>query len=71
MYIIIYNIYISYFIISNFIIYIYIYIYVCVKRNMKSFSNEILNFFVRKFWVSYILDLAKTVTLLYPCLRIC
>ena len=31
------------------------------KRNMKSFSNETLNFFFRKFWVSYILDLAKTV----------
>ena len=30
------------------------------KRKMKSFSNETLNFF-RKFWVSYILDLAKTV----------
>ena len=25
---------------------------------MKSFSNETLNFFFRKFWVSYILDLA-------------
>ena len=28
---------------------------------MKSFSNETLNFFLRKFWTSYILDLAKTV----------
>ena len=28
---------------------------------MKSFSNETLNFFFRKFLVSYILDLAKTV----------
>ena len=28
---------------------------------MKYFSNEILNFFFRKFWASYILDLAKTV----------
>ena len=27
----------------------------------KSFSNETLNFFFRKFWASYILDLAKTV----------
>ena len=31
------------------------------KRNMKSFSDEILNFFFRKFWVSYILDIPKTV----------
>ena len=31
------------------------------KRNGKSFSNETLNFFFRKFWTSYILDLAKTV----------
>ena len=31
------------------------------KRNMKSFSNETLNFFFRKFWLSYILDFAKTV----------
>ena len=31
------------------------------KRNMESFSNETLNFFFRKFWASYILDLAKTV----------
>ena len=30
------------------------------KRNLKSFSNE-TNFFFRKFWASYILDLAKTV----------
>ena len=30
------------------------------KQNMKSFSNETLNFFLRKFWDSYILDLAKT-----------
>ena len=35
-----------------------IYIY---KWNMKSFSNETLNFFFRKFCLSYILDLAKTV----------
>ena len=28
---------------------------------MKSFPNETLNFFFRKFWASYILDLAKTV----------
>ena len=28
---------------------------------MKSFSNETLNFFFRKFFVSYILDIAKTV----------
>ena len=28
---------------------------------MKSFSNETLNFFFRKFWASYMLDLAKTV----------
>ena len=33
---------------------------------MKSFSNETLNFFFRKFWASYILDLALTV----PALRI-
>ena len=60
-------------------IYIYTYIYICVcvcvcvcvyiyiymwKRNMKSFSNETLNFFSRKFWASYILDLAKTVLVL-------
>ena len=31
------------------------------KRNKKSFSNETLNFFFRKFWVSYIIDVAKTV----------
>ena len=31
------------------------------KQNMKSFSNETLNFFFRKFCFSYILDLAKTV----------
>ena len=31
------------------------------KPNMKSLSNGTLNFFFRKFWVSYILDLAKTV----------
>ena len=31
------------------------------KRNMKYFSNETPNFFFRKFWASYILDLAKTV----------
>ena len=36
----------------------YIYIY---KWNMKSFSNETLNFFFRKLCLSYILDLAKTV----------
>ena len=29
--------------------------------NMKFFCNETLNFLFRKFWVSYILDLAKTV----------
>ena len=29
--------------------------------NVKSSSNEILNFFFRKFWASYILDLAKIV----------
>ena len=28
---------------------------------MKSFSNEALNLFLRKFWASYILDLATTV----------
>ena len=28
---------------------------------MKSFSNETLNFFFGKFWVSCILDLAKTI----------
>ena len=28
---------------------------------MKSVPNETLNFFFRKFWASYILDLAKTV----------
>ena len=28
---------------------------------MKTFSNETLNFFFRKFWPSYILELAKTV----------
>ena len=28
---------------------------------MKSFSNETLNSFFRKFWASYILDLPKTV----------
>ena len=32
-----------------------------LKRNMKSFSNETLNFFFRKFCFSYFLDLAKTV----------
>ena len=31
------------------------------KQNMKSFSNETLNFSIRKFCFSYILDLAKTV----------
>ena len=31
------------------------------RRNMKSFSNETLNFFFRKFCLSYILDLTKTV----------
>ena len=31
------------------------------KRNMKSFFNETLIFFLRKFWVFYILDLVKTV----------
>ena len=31
------------------------------KENMKSFFDETLNFFFRKFWASYILDLAKTV----------
>ena len=31
------------------------------KRNMKSFSSKTLNFFFRKFWAFYILDLAKTV----------
>ena len=31
------------------------------KQNMESFSNETLNFFFRKLWVSYVLDLAKTV----------
>ena len=31
------------------------------KRNMKSFSNETLNFLFRKFWASYILDLVKIV----------
>ena len=31
------------------------------KRNMKSFSNEALIFFIRKIWACYILDLAKTV----------
>ena len=41
-----------------YILYIYIYIW---KRNMKPFSNETLNVFVRKFCFSYILDLAKTV----------
>ena len=30
------------------------------KQNMKSFSNETLNFFLRKFWQSYMLDFAKT-----------
>ena len=29
---------------------------------MKSFSKETLNFFFRKFWASYILDLGKTKT---------
>ena len=28
---------------------------------MRSFSNETLNFFFRKFWVSYILDVARDV----------
>ena len=31
---------------------------------MKSFFNEALNFFFRKFCFSYILDLAKTVSAL-------
>ena len=31
------------------------------KGTMKPFSNEALNLFFRKFWASYILDLAKTV----------
>ena len=31
---------------------------------MKSFSNEILNFFFRKFWVTYILDPTKSVVAL-------
>ena len=26
---------------------------------MKSFSNETLNFLFRKFWASYVLDLAR------------
>ena len=34
--------------------------------NMRSFANETLNVFFRKFWTSQILDLAKTV----PVLRI-
>ena len=31
------------------------------KQNMNSFSNETLNFFFKKFWASYILDLSKNV----------
>ena len=31
------------------------------KQNMKSFSNEALNLFFRKFWRFYVLDPAKTV----------
>ena len=31
------------------------------KQNMKSFSNETLNLFFRKFWRFYVLDPAKTV----------
>ena len=53
-------------------IYIYIYIYKYIhihilyiyhmwKQNMKSFHNQTLIFFFRKFWTFYILDLAKTV----------
>ena len=34
--------------------------YIYIKRNMESFSNETLTFFLRKFWASYIFDLAKT-----------
>ena len=30
------------------------------KQNIKPFSDETLNIFLRKFWGSYILDLAKT-----------
>ena len=36
-----------------------VYIYMKIKK--KSFSNETLDFFPRKFWASYILYLAKTV----------
>ena len=47
------------------LLYIYIYnmnIYIYIwKRNMKSFSNETVSFFFRKFCFSYILDFAKTV----------
>ena len=31
------------------------------KRNMKCFSNETLNFFLRKYWAYYILDLTQTI----------
>ena len=30
------------------------------KQNMKSFSNETLNFIFKKFWASYVLHLAQT-----------
>ena len=37
---------------------------------MKYFSNETLIFFYRKFWASYVLDLAKNVRALHKYLDV-